>query len=206
MTLHTRVEDPVAEDRPRPAWPNLATIIARNLKRLRFRARLTQAALAEQAGLDAAHIERLEAGSADASIALLWRVAGALEVPFAALIADQAARGVVVLRRDRTEAIASADGFFSSRPLTPFDASSLTEFYEVRISAGHVHLSEAHAAGTSETLVVTKGVLEVTVGREEAYRLETGDSMVFQAGLPHAYANPGTETAGFHLVVQYRHG
>ncbi len=204
MTIHVAIEDTISQSRP--AWPNLPTIIARNLKRLRFRARVTLDALADSSGIDRTQIERLEAGSADPSIALLWRVAGALGVPFAALIADQAARGAVVLRRDRIEPIASADGFFTSRPLTPFDEFSPTEFYEVRIAPGHVKPSEAHAAGTSETLVVTRGVLEVTVGREEPYRLEAGDSIVFQADLPHGYANPGTQTAVFNLVVQYRHG
>jgi transcriptional regulator with XRE-family HTH domain len=205
MTIHFPVDGTVSEDRVRPAWPNLATIIARNLKRLRFRARLTQEALAERAGLHKADIERLETGAPDPSISLLWRVAGGLDVPFAALIAGQAARGAVVLRRERSEPIASADGFFTSRPLAPFDEASPTELYEVRVSAGHVHPSEAHASGTSETLVVTKGVLEVTVGREDPYRLEAGDSIVFQADLPHIYANPGTEAAVFHLVVHYRH-
>ncbi len=206
MTIHFSIDDAAADERTRPAWPNLATIIARNLKRLRFRARLTQEALADRAGLTATDIERLEAGLADAPITLLWRVAGGLDVPFAALIAGQAPRGAVVLRRSRTEQIVSSDGFFASRPLAPFDESSPAEFYEVRVTPGHVHPSEAHAAGTSETLVVTKGTLEVTVGREDPYRLETGDSIVFQADLPHIYANPGSETAVFHLVVQYRHG
>lgn len=205
MTIHSAIDDSVSQERTRPAWPNLATIIARNLKRLRFRARLTQEALAERAGLEAADIEKLEAGAADASITLLWRVAGALDAPFTALIAGQAPRGAVVLRRDRSEPFASDDGFFSSRALAPFDESSHTEFYEVRVTPGHVHPSEAHAAGTSETLVVTKGVLEITIGREDPYRLETGDSIVFQSDLPHVYANPGTQTAVFHLVVQYRH-
>lgn len=204
MTIHFPIED--ADGRTQPAWPNLATIIARNVKRLRLRARLTHDALAERTGLDPAEIEKLEAGSADASITLLWRIAGGLDVPFAALIAGQAARGAVVLRRERTEPFTSDDGFFTSRPLAPFDQASPTEFYEVRVTPGHVHPSEAHAPGTSETLVVSKGLLEVTVGREDPYRLGAGDSIVFQADLPHAYSNPGTETTVFHLVVQYRHG
>jgi transcriptional regulator with XRE-family HTH domain len=203
MTIHAPIEDTL--ETTRPLWPNLPTVIARNIKRQRFRARLTQDALAEKSGIDLVEIARLEAGVADASIALLWRVAGALGVPFAALIADQAARGAVVLRRSRTTALASGDGYFTSRALTPFDESSPVEVYEVRIAAGHVEASEPHAAGTGETLVVTKGVLEVTVGREPPYRLETGDSIVFQADLPHSYANPGTENAVFNLVVQYRH-
>lgn len=206
MTIHFPIEDTGADERRRPIWPNLATIIARNLKRQRFRGHLTQETLAERTGLDRAEIEKLEAGTADASIALLWRVAGGLGVPFAALIADQAARGAVVLRRERSEPLTSADGYFTTRALTPFDEFSPVEFYEVRVAVGHVEHSEAHAPGTSETLVVTKGTLEVTVGREDPYRLEAGDSIVFQADLPHSYANTGTEHAVFHLIVQYRQG
>jgi quercetin dioxygenase-like cupin family protein len=202
MTIHSPIEDSL--EQTRPVWPNLATVIARNIKRQRFRAKLTPDALAAKSGIALAEIAKLEAGAADTSIALLWRVAGALGVPFAALIADQAARGAVVLRRGRTTALASGDGYFTSRALTPFDEASPVEFYEVRVAVGHVEASEPHAAGTSETLVVTKGTLEVTIGREPPYRLEVGDSIVFQADLPHSYANPGTENAVFHLVVQYR--
>ncbi|MEN3953300.1 XRE family transcriptional regulator [Iodidimonas sp. SYSU 1G8] len=206
MTIHFSLPEAtsVSQDRPKTLWPNLATIIARNISRLRFRAKLSQEALAVKTGLDRWDIVRLEAGAADASIALLWRIAGGLGVPFAALIAAQAPRGAVVVRRDRSEALSSPDGYFTSRALVPFDQNSPVEFYEVRIVPGHVERAEAHAAGTTEALTVTKGVVEITVGREPPYRLESGDTINFQADLPHAYANTGYESAVFHLVVHYR--
>lgn len=53
---------------------------------------------------------------------------------------------------------------------------------------------ERAAEGTEKFLYLLKGQLEVVVG-EERFRLKTGDSVYFQASLPHLLANPGTSAA-----------
>ena len=55
---------------------------------------------------------------------------------------------------------------------------------------------------TVENLVVNAGSLEVTVGAER-HVLATGDSILFEADVPHQYKNPGSILCVMYLVMTY---
>ena len=76
------------------------------------------------------------------------------------------------------------------------------EMYELTLSARSRHISDPHGPGTKELVVVLSGTLRMTVG--DHTRLEAGDSVVFDANLPHVYENPGTGDARYHDVIIYR--
>ncbi len=63
-------------------------------------------------------------------------------------------------------------------------------------------MAEAHAAGTTENLVVAQGEVEIVVGREYQ-RLKQGDAIHFEADVPHAYRNIGESEALLYLVMTY---
>ena len=50
--------------------------------------------------------------------------------------------------------------------------------------------------------MVLSGALRMTVG-EATDDLEPGDSIVFQANLPHVYENPGPAEACYHDIIIY---
>ena len=50
--------------------------------------------------------------------------------------------------------------------------------------------------------MVNAGTLEVTVGAER-HALATGDSILFEADVPHLYKNPGTTECVMYLVMTY---
>jgi transcriptional regulator with XRE-family HTH domain len=60
--------------------------LARQLRVLRKRRRLTQETLARRAGVSREHIARLEAGLHDPRLSMLQRIAAALEVSVARLV------------------------------------------------------------------------------------------------------------------------
>lgn len=60
-------------------------MVGRNVRRLRKAAGLSQAALAEKAGVDRAYISGLELGERNATILTLWHVAQALKAEIGAL-------------------------------------------------------------------------------------------------------------------------
>ncbi len=62
--------------------------------------------------------------------------------------------------------------------------------------------AEAHAAGTIENLVVSKGQLELETGGEK-YSLVAGDAILFEADKAHTYRNSGTVEARVFLVMTY---
>ncbi len=91
---------------------------------------------------------QIETGKSVPTIGLLWKVANALNVPFANLLQSEAPRGSVVLRRSEAKLLTSSQGQFSSRALFPFEGNHEVEFYELKIAALHRESAEAHAPGT----------------------------------------------------------
>ena len=114
---------------------------------------------------------------------------------------DNAER-VSVLRRPDQRVLKSADGHFESRPLTPAGVLTGVEVYELRLAPHTVHGSDAHAAGTSESLTVLVGTLRLRVG-EEVHDLSAGDAACFVADIAHSYENPGRTATLVHNVIVY---
>jgi quercetin dioxygenase-like cupin family protein len=146
---------------------------------------------------------QIETGKSVPTISLLWKVANALGVPFANLIAAQESQGTVVLPLDRAKVLSSSDGQFTSRALFPYDSERRVEFYELRLAPHHRENAEAHAPGTRENLVVAAGAVEIAVGRDRPHTLAEGDAMLFEADVPHSYRNLGASEAVLYLVMTY---
>ncbi len=181
---------------------DLAPVVGANLRRLRTRRGLSLERLAQISGVSRAMLGQIELGQSAPTINVLWKIARALEVTFSALISARTQSGALVLRSQESKILTSKDRSFSSRALFPFDEPRRVEFYELRLSAGSVEDADAHPPGTTENLVVTAGTVEIDVAGD-THRLETGDSILFEADTPHAYRNPGKGEAVMYLVMTY---
>lgn len=204
-----------AEDAPTAASPvpatnaptaaeatDLAPVVGSNLRRLRTRRGLSLERLAQISGVSRAMLGQIELGQSAPTINVLWKIARALEVTFSALISARTQSGALVLRSNESKILTSKDRTFSSRALFPFDAPRRVEFYELHLAPGGVEDADAHPPGTSENLVVTHGTLELEVGGER-HKLDTGDSILFEADAPHAYRNVGKSEVTMYLVMTY---
>jgi transcriptional regulator with XRE-family HTH domain len=180
----------------------LTEIVARNLKRIRTRQGHSLERLAKLSGVSRAMLSQIELGRSAPTIGLLWKVARALEVPFAALTSVTGTHGTIVLRAAQSKKLSSNDGSFTSRALFPFDSPRKVEFYELRLGEDGVEDAEAHAPGTTENLVVAQGRIEIEVGGA-VHRLDDGDAIVFDADAPHSYRNIGRTEARLFLVMTY---
>jgi mannose-6-phosphate isomerase-like protein (cupin superfamily) len=145
---------------------------------------------------------QIELGQSTPTINVLWKIARALSVPFSALITNRAAGRTTVMPSSRAKVLTSHDGAFSSRALFPFDEPRSVEFYELRLAPLSIDAADPHPPGTVENLVVTTGALEMTVGTER-HLLSTGDSILFEADVPHQYRNPGDTECVMYLVMTY---
>ena len=207
-----RVEKAAPEVAAAPAAPaagggaqestDLAPVVGANLRRLRTRRGLSLERLAQISGVSRAMLGQIELGQSAPTINVLWKIARALEVTFSALISARTQSGALVLRSQESKILTSKDRSFSSRALFPFDEPRRVEFYELRLAGGSVEDADAHPPGTSENLVVTAGTIEIDVSGD-THRLETGDSILFEADTPHAYRNPGKVEAVMYLVMTY---
>jgi transcriptional regulator with XRE-family HTH domain len=181
---------------------DLAPVVGGNLRRLRTRRGLSLERLAQISGVSRAMLGQIELGQSAPTINVLWKIARALEVTFSALISARTQSGAMVLRSGDSKILTSKDRSFTSRALFPFDEPRRVEFYELRLAAGSVEEADAHPPGTSENLVVTAGALEIDVAGD-THRLDTGDSILFEADTPHAYRNPGKIETVMYLVMTY---
>lgn len=180
----------------------LARTVGANLRALRSRRGLSLERLSRACGVSRAMLGQIELGKSAPTITVLWKIARALDVTFSALISERLAARATVLRAHESHVLASADQSFTSRALFPFDEPRRVEFYELRLRAGGGEEADPHPAGTGENLVVVTGVVEISL-EGERHRLEKGDSIVFEADVPHAYRNPGEEEALMYLVMTY---
>jgi transcriptional regulator with XRE-family HTH domain len=181
----------------------LSITVGRNLRRIRTRQGFSLERLAKVSGVSRAMLGQIETGKSTPTIALLWKVATALGVPFATLISAQGESGTVVLRKSHEKLLSSSCGRFTSRALFPFDGERNVEFYELRIASFHLEEAEAHAGGTRENIIVNRGSVEITVGTDRPILLREGDAIVFDADVAHSYRNVETTEAVLYLVMTY---
>ncbi len=192
---------PEVAESPEPS-ADLAPVVGKNLKRLRTERGLSLEKLAQSSGVSRAMLGQVELGQSAPTINVLWKMARALDVPFSALITTTQTSGVKVLRSGAAKRLMSSDGSFQSRALFPFDEPRRVEFYELKLNPKGVEKAEAHAPGTTENLVVSKGAVEIVVG-PATHTLEAGDAILFEADVPHEYRNAGAGEAVLYLVMTY---
>jgi transcriptional regulator with XRE-family HTH domain len=181
----------------------LSAILGKNLKRLRTRRGHSLERLAKLSGVSRAMLGQIETGKSTPTISLLWKVATALDVPFANLLAAQVVHGTAVLRRDAAKVLSSSDGRFTSRALFPFENGRRAEFYELHLAPNHREDADARAPGTKENLIVAKGAVEIGTAKERPVTLAEGDAILFEADVRHSYHNLGSTEAVLYLVVAY---
>ena len=180
----------------------LSAAVGANLRRLRLRRGLSLERLAQRSAVSRAMLSQIELGQSTPTIALLWKVAHALDTTFSALISSPLEPATMVLRERDAKVLTSQDRSFVSRALFPIDRPRRVEFYQLQLAPGSEERASAHPPGTSENLVVASGGVEIAVHGTQ-HRLDTGDAIVFQADVPHSYRNPGATAAVMYLVMTY---
>jgi XRE family transcriptional regulator, regulator of sulfur utilization len=171
--------------------------VAENLKRLRKERALSFDQLASVSGVSRAALSQIEGAKTNPTLAVLWKIAVGLSVPFQSLLGVEGGSKARVLRVNDSLPLRSPDGRMESRLLSPAGATPGLEVYELR--------SDPHSAGTSETVVVLTGALRVSVG-DERYDLVAGDSIFFSADVGHQYENRGSREARCLDVITYGRG
>ena len=158
--------------------------------------------LAARSGISSSMISDIERGTKSPTVTTVVRLARALGVTAAALVAGgtgQAPR-IRVLRRD--------DGAGGEHPtrwksLGPAAPGSRIDFVRYQIPPSTVlGPAAAHAPGTVEHMHVATGTVRVTVGDETA-ELSAGDSCSCRTDAPHGVENPDPlAEALIYLIVE----
>jgi transcriptional regulator with XRE-family HTH domain len=198
----TRPAITAVDSAPTGASADLTPIVGANLRRLRVKRGLSLERMAKASGVSRAMLGQIELGHSTPTINVVWKIARALDVSFSTLITESSGSRTSLVLRERAKLLTSQDGSFTSRALFPFDQPRNVEFYELSLAPNSTEDADPHPAGTTENLVVTSGVLELTVDKAR-HHLENGDAIFFEADVRHSYRNPGSHALTMYLVMSY---
>src|SRR4051812_2630523 len=152
--------------------------------------------MAKIAGVPRATWANLESGSANPTLAVLHKVAGALQVTLEELLAPPRAasrfypRGSLPVR---------ARGQVSIRQLLP-DPIPGSEIARMEFAPLARLTGVPHTPGTREYLTCESGEIVLVVGGE-TFQLRPGDVVSFRADQRHSYSNPARAAAVGYSVV-----
>jgi len=173
---------------------NLAT----NIRQLREARGLTQQHMAKLTGIPRPTWTNLESGAANPTLAVLVRVAAALQLRVEELIAPPKAaarfyRAHELPRKQR--------GQVSVRKLLP-DPLSGFEIERMEFPVGASMTGIPHTPGTREYLTCERGSVQLQAAGE-SWLLGPGELVVFRGDQRHSYKNAGAHPAVAYSVVAF---
>lgn len=180
----------------------MATTIGPRVRALREATGLSLRDLADRTGVSAPMLSQVERGETSPTLAVAARVAGGLDLTLSQLLRLDEDRHVVVIRR--TERRRRGRRGHRVEELTPplpgqrADVSVHT--LAPGASTGGPDDPPIHEPGSRETAVVLGGGVDLVIDGEP-YRLGEGDSVTFDADLPHHFENNGGEETELLAVV-----
>jgi XRE family transcriptional regulator, regulator of sulfur utilization len=158
--------------------------------------------LAERSGVSAPMLSQVERGETSPTLSVAGRIAAGLELTLSQLLRLDESDGVTVVRAsDRLGVERGGHSYEVATPALPGQRAELTiHALDPGAATGGPDDPPMHEPGSRENALVTEGRVRLVCDRE-AYDLEEGDAVTFDADLPHHFENPGTEPARFHAVV-----
>jgi transcriptional regulator with XRE-family HTH domain len=179
----------------------LAQNLAENIKHLRDTQRLTQQQIATRSKIPRATWANLESGAANPTLAVLHKVALALQVSVEELIS--APRSTT--RHIRADALTTRrQGSVVVRKLLPDPLPGLS-LERMEFPGGSRLVGVPHNPGTREYLTCERGTLCLFVAGER-WTLAPGDVVTFRGDQRHSYANESADEGAIGYSVVFFSG
>ena len=160
--------------------------------------------LGERAGVSAPMLSQVERGETSPTLAVAHKIATGLDLSLSQLLRLDETDGVTVIRRHERRPGNSRASGHEYQLLTPELPGQRAEVSRHVLApgakTGGPDDPPIHEAGSRETAVLLAGGLQLTCAGT-TYELEEGDSVTFDADLPHHFENPGRSEARFMAVV-----
>jgi transcriptional regulator with XRE-family HTH domain len=196
LAMETSSSDTIAPDA-------LPAALGKQLRALRRASSLSVEALARAAGVSAGLVSQVERGIGNPSLQNLQKLAGALGVSLSQLFSPEdpgapppetepAARpACAVVRRDARKKLVFPREQIVYELLTP-DLQRSLEVIRSVVPVGYDTSAGPYRHAGEDCVHILRGRMEVHVG-DESYVLEAGDTITYDAGIPHWWRNAGDE-------------
>jgi transcriptional regulator with XRE-family HTH domain len=169
------------------------------LRSLRDQQGLSLRALAERCGLSINAISQIERGENSPTVSTLHRLATALNVPITDFFQEEAKQTIVFIKRDMGLRSQSDGSVMESLGIGLFNQQ--LEPFRMTIEPGIGNIDDTVSHPGEEFIHCLEGEVEYCVG-DRVFRLEEGDSLLFDATQQHAYRNQSQKPATILMVFQ----
>jgi transcriptional regulator with XRE-family HTH domain len=160
--------------------------------------------LGERTGVSAPMLSQVERDETSPTLAVAARIAAGLDLSLSQLLRLDEGEGVTVVRAGERRAGGATERGHAYHVLTPPNPGQRAEVSEHTLEPGAATGGPddppRHEPGSQETALVNEGRVRLVCGGIEHDLLE-GDSVTFDADLPHHFENPGPARARFLAVV-----
>ena len=174
--------------------------LAANLRYLRQRRGLTQAGLARLCGLPRSTVAHVETGAGNPTLAVLSRLAGAMQLSIEELLCRPHARCQLFPKGSLPLSQRGREGQAVVQKILP-DPIPGMEIDRIELRPGARMTGVPHRPGTREYLACERGRLTLWTSGER-FDLSAGDVAAFQGDQAHSYQNRGDVAAvGFSVVT-----
>ena len=176
--------------------------VGERVRNLREAMSLSLRDLAERTEVSAPMLSQVERGETSPTLAVAGRIASGLDLTLSQLLRLDEAEHVVVIRSgDRRRRRRSGHQLEELTPPLPGQRADVSQHTLAGGAAtGGPGDPATHEPGSRETAVVLDGTVELLIDGER-HRLREGDSVTFDADLPHHFENNGKSDARFLAVV-----
>lgn len=173
--------------------PQVLQYLSSNVRGYRQLAGLSQMALAQQSGVSRRMLAGIEAGDRNVSLAVLDKLAAALNVSFTDLIQAPEARGNHLIGELAWQGVNAQS---QALLVASVPARQRVELWEWTLMPGEHYDSLPDAEGWHEIIYVTAGRLTLLL-EQQVITLNTGETHVFNSNQQYAYANRTEQTLRF---------
>jgi XRE family transcriptional regulator, regulator of sulfur utilization len=158
--------------------------------------------LAERSGVSAPMLSQVERGETSPTLAVAEKIARGLELTLSQLLRLDEGEHVAVSRAgERRRYERGGHRFEELTPPLPGQRADVSlHTLKAGATTGGPGDPPMHEPGSRETAVVLTGVVALIVDGVR-HELRTGDSVTFDADLPHHFENEGEEQARFLAVI-----
>jgi transcriptional regulator with XRE-family HTH domain len=158
--------------------------------------------LAERSGVSAPMLSQVERGETSPTLAVASKIAAGLDLTLSQLLRlDEGEHVIVSKAKERRRSTRGGHQFEELTPPLPGQRADVSlHTLKAGAATGGPGDPPIHEPGSRETAVVLSGVLALVVdGRR--HELRSGDSVTFDADLPHHFENEGDEPGRFLAVI-----
>lgn len=174
--------------------------LGNRVQELRAERGLTLQALAAKSAVSVSMLSAVERGQKAATVVVLDRIAGGLEITLAALVAPPEDARVIVRRRGDQDVIDEPGGW-QRTVLTPVVPGVNFEWVHTSLPAGcNAGWFPAYAPGSHEFVTIVRGTLRLDLD-DRQIDLKRGDSIYFAADVRHRYTNPTTSQCDYYVAA-----